>query len=53
MTKEKLVKKIENCKTLNELKKLDEESKDFLDSVDFSTFMEIGKMFLDKQLELI
>lgn len=50
MTKAEIVKKIETCKTLKELKKLDEEA---MDNFDFSTFMEIGKMFLNKQLELI
>ena len=53
MTKAEIVKKIETCKTLKELKKLDEETKESMDNFDFSTFMEIGKMFLNKQLELI
>ena len=53
MTKAEIVKKIETCKTLKELKKLDEETKEVMDKFDFSTFMEIGKMFLNKQLKLI
>ena len=53
MTKAEIVKKIETCKTLKELKKLDEETKEAMDNFDFSTFMEIGKMFLNKQLKLI
>ena len=53
MTKAEIVKKIETCKNLKELKKLDEETKEAMDNLDFSTFMEIGKMFLNKQLELI
>lgn len=53
MTKTEIVKKIETCKTLKELKKLDEETKETMNNFDFSIFMEIGKMFLNKQLELI
>ena len=53
MTKAEIVKKIETCKNLKELKKLDEETKEAMDNFDFSTFMEIGKMFLNKQLKLI